>query len=162
MRINRRNANGSINMFWAEGNHDNGVNVSPYMDNFREQVEDLIWPAVFELLKRNYLTVTSCQGHSLNDSAFVTVSFSNKATADKFIKLISSSVVYAEYDDTITSSVDKLNELFLRSYPEYFHVRTGVLQYHPLVNFFLIPAKKLFIKLFVKKIKTLPNYESIN
>jgi hypothetical protein len=160
--LNRRNSDGSINMLWAEGSNTNGVDVSPYIENFKEQVEDDIWPAVKALLDLNYLTVTSCQGHTLYDSAFVTVSFPSKETANKFIDSITDSVIYAEYDDTITSTVERLNQLFIKNYTEYYHVRTGVLQYPVLFNFFLVPLKKLFIQHLTDKIKSLPNYEHIN
>jgi hypothetical protein len=160
--LNRRNPDGSVNMFWAEGNNTNGIDVSPFIDNFREQIEDDIWPAVKALLDRNYLTVTSCQGHTLYDSAFVTVSFPSTIIADKFINMIKDAVIYAEYDDTITSSTERLNRLFLKDYSNYFHVRVGVLQYSPMINFFLQPIKKMFIEHLTYKLQSLPNYELIN
>ena len=159
--LNRRNSDGSVNMLWMEGTNANGIDVSPFMDNFRDQVEDTIWPAVSALLSRNYLTVTSCEGHTLHDSAFVTVSFPSTATADKFINAVTGLLVYAEYDDTITSSTERLNQLFLKNYAEYYHVRVGVLQYSPYVNFFLQPLKQMFVNHLTNKLKSLPNYELI-
>jgi hypothetical protein len=149
-------------MLWAEGNNVNGVDVSPFIDGFREQIEDDIWPAVEALLDHNYLTVTSCQGHTLYDSSFVTVSFPNTEIADKFISMVKDIVVYAEYDDTITSSTERLNQLFLKDYSNYYHVRVGVLQYSPVINFFLQPIKKTFIEHLTTKLQNLPNYELIN
>ncbi len=160
--LNRRNSDGSINMLWAEGNNTNGIDVSPFVSEFREQIEDDIWPAVKALLDRNYLTVTSCQGHTLYDSAFVTVSFPNTDIADKFINMVRDIVVYAEYDNTITSSTDRLNHLFLKNYTEYYHVRVGVLQYSPYINFFLQPLKQMFIDHLTNRLTSLSNYELIN
>jgi hypothetical protein len=159
--LNRRNSDGSVNMLWMEGNNTNGIDVSPFMDDFKDQVEDTIWPAVNALLVRNYLTVTSCEGHTLYDSAFVTVSFPNTIVADKFINDIKSVFVYAEYDDTITSSTERLNQLFLKNYTEYYHVRVGVLQYSPYVNFFLQPLKQMFIDHLTNRLQSLPNYELV-
>ena len=159
--LNQRNSDGSVNMLWAEGNNTNGVDVSPFIDNFRDQVEDDIWPAVSALLSHNYLTVTSCQGHTLYDSAFVTVSFPSTAVADKFINNVKGVFVYAEYDDTITSSTERLNQLFLKNYTEYYHVRVGVLQYSPYVNFFLQPLKQMLISHLTNRLSSLPNYELI-
>jgi hypothetical protein len=159
--LNRRNPDGSINMLWIEGNNTSGIDVSPFVDNFRDQVEDDIWPAVSTLLSNNYLTVTSCQGHTLYDSAFVTVSFPSTTVADKFIDNVKSLLVYAEYDDTITSSTERLNQLFLKNYTEYYHVRVGVLQYGPCINFFLQPLKQLFINHLTNRLTSLPNYELI-
>jgi hypothetical protein len=160
--LNQRNPDGSVNMLWAEGNNTNGIDVSPFIDNFREQIEDDIWPAVKALLDRNYLTVTSCQGHTLYDSAFVTISFPSTVVADQFINMIKDVVIYAEYDDTITSSTERLNQLFLKDYSNYFHVRVGVLQYNPMINFFLQPIKKMFIEHLTNRLQSLPNYELIN
>jgi hypothetical protein len=39
------------------------VTVSPYHENFRSQIEDLVWPAIESLLNKGYLTVSCCGGH---------------------------------------------------------------------------------------------------
>ena len=159
--LNKRNSDGSINMLWSQGHNINGVDVSPYMEDFRRQVEDDIWPAVSALLDRNYLTVTSCQGHTFYDSAFVTVSFPSRRVADTFISLIEDLVIYAEYDYSMTSTTSRLNTLFLKDYTEYYHVRVGVLQYSAAINFLIWPLRKYFIKYLTSKLKQLPNYELI-
>lgn len=39
------------------------VSVSPINENFRSQIEDGVWEIIDSLIKKNYFTISSCEGH---------------------------------------------------------------------------------------------------
>lgn len=60
------------------------VSVSPLNPKFETQIEPGIAPVVSALLERNYLPISSCQGHG-DSRSFVRVVFGSKESAEKFI-----------------------------------------------------------------------------
>ena len=66
--------NGRVNATVA-GNNWVGVSVSPYMKDFKYQVDPGIWPLVEILNKKGYLTCSSCEGHDWMEESFVVVCF---------------------------------------------------------------------------------------
>ena len=65
MTLNKKNWDGSVNSYQDTGLPGHGYFV-PFNDlNFEEQVEEHIFPVVLYLTAQGYVTVTSCQGHSL-------------------------------------------------------------------------------------------------
>jgi len=65
-----------------------GACVSPYMKDFKNQVDLGIWPLVNILFKKGYLTCSSCEGHEWMESSFVVVCFGSEESRDKFVKQV--------------------------------------------------------------------------
>jgi hypothetical protein len=61
------------------------VTVSPYHPNFKNQIEPGVWPIVEQLINKNYLTVSSCEGHGTDSKMTVTLVFKDIDDAQKFI-----------------------------------------------------------------------------
>lgn len=61
------------------------VTVSPLNPEFNTQIEPGIYPVVCALLEKNYLTVSSCEGHGGSHS-FVKIAFGSEIIADRFIE----------------------------------------------------------------------------
>lgn len=61
--------------------------VSPYHKNFRSQIEGGVWNLVNELNKKNYMTVSSCEGHYFHDDcARVSLVFLTRIAAEEFVR----------------------------------------------------------------------------
>ena len=60
--------------------------ISPYHVDFKTQIEDGVWPYIKLLLDKNYLTINSCEGHSIEDSLEITLAFYDDIKYKKFIK----------------------------------------------------------------------------
>ena len=62
------------------------VSVSPYNDNFETQIEKGVWPIVEGLLLKNYLTLSSCEGHNIRNShLYVMVVFGDEESSINFV-----------------------------------------------------------------------------
>lgn len=61
------------------------VTVSPLNPKFDTQIEPGIYPVVRALLEKNYLPVSSCEGHGGSHS-FVKIVFGSETAADRFIE----------------------------------------------------------------------------
>lgn len=61
------------------------VSVSPLNPEFNKQIEAGILPVVMALLQRNYLPISSCEGHG-DSRSFVRIVFGSDQSADEFIK----------------------------------------------------------------------------
>ena len=79
--------NGRVNATVA-GNNWVGVSVSPYMKDFKYQVDPGIWPLVEILNKKGYLTCSSCEGHDWMEESFVVVCFGSKESRDAFAEQV--------------------------------------------------------------------------
>jgi len=79
--------NGRVNAT-VTGNNWVGVSVSPYMKEFKSQVDPGIWPLVEILNKKGYLTCSSCEGHDWMEESFVVVCFGSKESRDAFAKQV--------------------------------------------------------------------------
>lgn len=60
------------------------VSVSPLNPQFENQIEPGILPVVSALLSKNYLPISSCQGHG-DSKSFVRIVFGSEQSADEFI-----------------------------------------------------------------------------
>jgi hypothetical protein len=61
------------------------VSVSPLNPEFNNQIEPGILPIVNALLERNYLPISSCEGHG-DSRSFVRIVFGSDQSADEFIQ----------------------------------------------------------------------------
>lgn len=117
------------------------VSVSPLNPEFVNQIEAGILPVVMALLERNYLPISSCEGHG-DSRSFVRIVFGSNQSADEFInefgtmeyvtleKLQTSANIVqwwengqpqwrAKYNDEITNpnlEIQEINLLFKRNY----------------------------------------------
>jgi hypothetical protein len=60
--------------------------VTPYANSFLDNIEEKIKPLIIALKDKNYLSMSSCQGHCLWDRRFVMLVFPSKETAEDFTK----------------------------------------------------------------------------
>ena len=123
------------------------VSVSPLNPEFENQIESGILPVVMALLQRNYLPISSCEGHG-DSRSFVRIVFGSNQSADEFInefgtmeyvtleKLQTSANIVqwwengqphwrAKYNDEITNSnleTQEINLLFKRNYVQVCYV----------------------------------------
>ena len=123
------------------------VSVSPLNPEFENQIESGILPVVMALLQRNYLPISSCEGHG-DSRSFVRIVFGSNQSADEFInefgtmeyvtleKLQTSANIVqwwengqphwrAKYNDEITNSnleAQEINLLFKRNYVQVCYV----------------------------------------
>ena len=123
------------------------VSVSPLNPEFENQIESCILPVVMALLQRNYLPISSCEGHG-DSRSFVRIVFGSDQSADEFInefgtmeyvtleKLQTSANIVqwwengqphwrAKYNDEITNSnleAQEINLLFKRNYVQVCYV----------------------------------------
>ncbi len=70
-----------------EGEKYFAVTVSPINVNFENQIESKIYPVVKCLLDKNYLTVSSCEGHNTNvfgDPPSIRIAFGSLESAERF------------------------------------------------------------------------------
>lgn len=58
--------------------------VSPYAKSFLDNIEEKIKPLILALKDKNYLSISSCEGHTIYFKRYVTLVFPSKATALEF------------------------------------------------------------------------------
>lgn len=63
--------------------------VSPFDSRFPDAIEDGIRDIVFALVTKNYLTLSSCEGHTKYDTTNVVLAFQNRLQIIRFIKELS-------------------------------------------------------------------------
>jgi hypothetical protein len=123
--------------------------VSPFDNNFLSQIELYMQPIITELISKNYLPVSCCQGHGnyKRERAYFTVAFPNKESAEKYAKNFNKSFFsevivsslenwcqvekekiekdpHIDHSDLgFKESVELYNKLFLRNYKEYYFVK---------------------------------------
>jgi hypothetical protein len=61
--------------------------VSPLNKNFRSQIEDGIWEIISSLLKKNYFTISSCEGHFFEGPLQFIIAVPNLEFANKIKNL---------------------------------------------------------------------------
>jgi hypothetical protein len=138
------------------------VSVSPLNPNFDQQIEPGILPVVNSLLIKNYLPVSSCEGHH-DSPSFVRIVFGSEQAADNFIqefgvmdyvvltKLYRSSNTVQSWDrgefhyrfrfdtDTVDKNLEiqDINFLFRRNYQDICYVDIVLYQMtHSVWNFY--------------------------
>ena len=152
------------------------VTCSPYHHLLRSQIEDKVWPHVNELLKKGYLTISSCEGH--NGSPFsIILAFGDLNSAESFIQLLNKLNIAGLYCRSEEKCINlkagrtrsgikfdlannhdpieeakHLNLIFLRKYKEYFYVEFGLFykletgNFRYLKNLYQDVIKLLFLK----------------
>jgi hypothetical protein len=73
--LNRRYPNGRICAFYSDDDDlYTAVSISPYHEQFNSQIEDGIKDIVNALIDKNYMTISSCEGHDWSwDNPFVRI-----------------------------------------------------------------------------------------
>ena len=131
------------------------VSASVYHPEFRSQVEDGVWPVVNELIQKNYLPLSSCEGHHWT-RLFVCVAFGDREEAEKFAATLKKEIKattffvrvmenYLNQKTSVSSGrfyqtklLDRgdsqkealqLNKLFLRNYEKYYFVEFGLFEF---------------------------------
>jgi hypothetical protein len=80
---NKKRIDGRIYGLSKKGEYTSHT-VSPYSKNFLENIEENIKPLVISLMKKNYFSISSCEGHSIYFKRYVTVIFPSEETALRF------------------------------------------------------------------------------
>lgn len=60
---NRKLRDGRVNLDTETGPGPHGATVSPLNSDFKDQIENGVWPLVSALLDKNYFPIASCHGH---------------------------------------------------------------------------------------------------
>lgn len=150
---------------------DDGIaqTVSPYSEDFYENIEDEIKPLVSALIKKGYLTYSSCAGHQAVKRRFVAVAFPDRISCIEFIGnlkglynnfLIDWQIKYGtDYyfvsEDNVMFHTNFLNtQIFYRGYQDYWFVEISIGKNTPptLNNMLAILSKKLFRNYVTKKL----------
>lgn len=129
------------------------VTVSPFNKNFSSQIEPGIFPIVKILLDKNYLPVSSCEGHGsirFSDPPTVRIAFGSEESAKDFInffenvdyislKLLEKSANVMQYYengqfrympidvDSIVETPNDVNNLFMRNYTRVWYVNLQII-----------------------------------
>lgn len=172
--LNRKFPSGRI--CYIESEDDSvytAVSVSPFHPQFDTQVEDGTKDVVYAFLNKNYMTLSSCEGHDCSwDHTYVKLVVSSKEDAD-FLQTAFSNIPFVKtyihdksanvtiYKDTkgrwaarkmdeleYNSSLEtkSLNELFLRNHSEYYFITIIMFEYKDsLIPFFNI-IKRLYTR----------------
>lgn len=74
MRINRNK---------IKKGYATSISFSPYNSNIDDWAEPLIKPLVQTLLNKNYMTISSCQGHSIKDDCYIYIAFGTENNSAK-------------------------------------------------------------------------------
>lgn len=144
----------------------------------RELLKDSVEKGVYELVKvlndKNYLTFSSCHGHSLLSGIHVDLAFPNKEYAEFFInnfkdiqhvtfkrKINYLDEFYGASDENEVREI--LNKNFNRDYPEYCLIQLCILNYSEYSNPFsyilskFLNLDKTYRKV-IKRVGDLPTY----
>ena len=79
--LNRKQSNGRINANGVYGDYYTAVTVSPLHPSFYTQIEKGISSLVYALLAKNYLTISSCEGHG-NSPPFIRLALADKSDSE--------------------------------------------------------------------------------
>lgn len=137
------------------------VTVSPLNKKFESQIEKNIFPLVKCFIEKNYLTVSSCEGHSLKEDPQVRVVFGSLESAEKFFNYFKDiknlEITILEYSANVDQflkngkfhyspkeiekssfqEVQDINRLFYRNYKKVFYVNLKIKNEKGIVNFFM-------------------------
>lgn len=142
------NIDGRINL----GDPNINSIVSIYDQNFRNQVEDDVWPSVELLINKGYITVGSCSGHGKGAGLHISVIFGYLEDATVFKNKIETLFISAKFDNTYNFTIDWFNLNFKKNFDE-MHIVTVYPDFSKVSkNSFL---KKLFIRHLTRKINKL-------
>jgi hypothetical protein len=169
--LNRRQSNGRINAAGVYGDYYVAVSVSPFHPAFYTQIEKGISNIVYALLDKNYLTVSSCEGHGDNPP-YVKLALADKADVDDILNQFVD-IPYITYKVTDSSAnteifldngvskarpldpakfskhaeTDSINKLFFRNHTSYCFLDIIFYEHKPAWwNFILKYYKTIHIK----------------
>lgn len=149
--LNKLHADGSIKL-------EDKINVvvSPYSDNFYDEIEDGVKKSVGALLELGYLTVSSCDGfHTFNETAHITVVVDSDTTAQGLINNLNQLGIDSTIDNTFGHfGLDNVNNMFMRQYVEYKCVKIFMYDHKPIFS----PFKKFIISRNTAQLKKLERY----
>lgn len=80
---NKKWEDGRIYALSKDGSYSSH-SVSPYSKSFLDNIEEKIKPLVLALKDKNYLSISSCEGHTIYFKRYVTLVFPSKETALQF------------------------------------------------------------------------------
>jgi hypothetical protein len=80
---NKKHSDGRIYALSQDGSYSSH-SVSPYAKSFLDNIEEKIKPLILALKDKNYLSISSCEGHTIYFKRYVTLVFPSKATALEF------------------------------------------------------------------------------
>jgi hypothetical protein len=149
--LNRLHSDGSIKV---EGKIN--IIVSPYADNFFDEIEVGIKDAVRLLLDLGYLTISSCDGNnSFSQDAHVTVVLDNEQAAKDLIENLNQLGIDSIIDNTFKHfGVNSVNEMFMRQYVDYCCVSILIYEHNILSTLF----KKYIIRRNTRRLTKLSRY----
>jgi hypothetical protein len=164
MLLNKKNKNGSINLLQVTG-QDGGEIVSPFHPEFRNQIEDGIWPIVSTLINNGFYVVDSCQGHwdeRNDDYSHFTIAFPTVESSIKFKKLISTAGLDFSIHTswiTVENEIKFVNNLYMTAHDNFIFAVIKILpnQSKLIRRFFTGLIRQRLLKK-IKKIR----YEHIN
>lgn len=152
MNYNNKHSNGRINISLGQN-----YIISPYDDNFYNQIESGVRLGVKHLIELGYLTIGSCDGqHLIKEPAHITIIFPDiKSLNNTKAHLNKLGVKY--YDDYSykTMTPEKINSIFFRNYESYYFLSVRSFEKLP---FYLLPFKGLLRKIMTYKLSKLPPY----
>ena len=136
--------------------NERNIIVSPYIDNFYDEIEEGVKETVKALLDMGYLTIGSCDGfHTFGTNANVVVVVNSVATANDLIYDLAQLGIYSNIDLTFDHfGVANINKLFARTYTQYTCIKIYI--YQP--NLFTVLFKKYIIKKNNKLLRQLKRY----
>lgn len=104
---NKKWPNGRIHGISETGEYASH-SVSPYAETFLDNIEEGIKPLVLALRDKNYLSISSCEGHGLDFRRYVTLVFPDRESAQNFQNTIPFKLRYSLTHCTqmLTSTVD--------------------------------------------------------
>lgn len=149
--LNKIHSDGSIKV-----NGKINIIVSPYDDNFFDEIEVGVKDAVKILLDLGYLTISSCDGnHAFNQAAHITVVLNNESAAKSLVELLDQMGIDSLIDKTFDHfGVKSVNDMFMRQYTEYSCVSIQLYEHSVLFS----PFKKYIVKRNTKRLTKLPRY----
>ena len=171
--FNWKHADGRIHAT-PDGGAYTAVSASIYHEKFRTQIEDGVWPIVEALTNKNYLPVSSCEGHRYT-RLFVSVAFGSPESANTFYNLLNNSIrlptFFVRKRNTLSNQKSKvvdgkletikttvfdtqkeaqhLNKLFMRNYEKYYFVEFGLFEFIDntyIYNYYMNLMKFIFRK----------------
>lgn len=172
--LNRKFPSGRI--CYIDSDDDNiytAVSVSPFHPQFDTQIEDGIKDIVYAFLSKNYMPLSSCEGHDFSwDNTYIKLAVKSEEDAE-LLQDAFSSVPFVKtyihdksanvkiYKDTygrwVAGKMDELeynaflevkslNELFLRNYSKYYFITITIFEYEES----LIPLVGFFKRLYTR------------
>jgi len=94
--VNKKYKDGRISGIGKDGKYASH-SVSPYSKVFLDNIEEKIQELIMALVKKGYLPISSCQGHSLDEERHIQLCFKSHEEIDKFKKEITKSELLPKY-----------------------------------------------------------------